>query len=194
MIVWKRSLLIFYKLGWVANEYQLLILRCDTICVWNIVIHHFWGSFSAICFGSCESIYCHFNEKTLFKFPWLEFRFKSFLELHVHFKGFMGILMRILQAECQIPAEAHDWCQIVFSFNVPKFIPKYWTTKQLSQFFWMIGICYTRIWDIFCPNLYFTLRNVICPNLCYTRKYDVLCVTHANIISCVRAYVPYENV
>ena len=71
----------------------------------------------------------------MFKFPWLEFRFKSFLELHVHFKDFMCIRMRKLHAECQIPADAHDWCQIVFSFNVPIFIPKYWTTKQLSQFF-----------------------------------------------------------
>ena len=76
------------------------------------------------------------KKKTLlFKFPWLEFRFKSFLELHVHFKGFMYIRMRKLHAERQIPADAHDWCQIVFSFNVPKFIAKCWTTNQLSQFF-----------------------------------------------------------
>ena len=48
----------------------------------------FLWSFSVICFDSCESVYCHFNEKTLlFKFPWLELRFKSFLELHAHFKG-----------------------------------------------------------------------------------------------------------
>ena len=79
-------------------------------------IHHFWGSFSAICFN------CHFNEKkVLFKFPRLEFRFKSCLELHVHFKGLMCIRMHKLHAECQIPADAHNWCQIVFSFNIPKF-------------------------------------------------------------------------
>ena len=69
-----------------------------------------------------------------FKFLWLEFRFKSFLELHVRFKGFVCLRMRKLHAEGQIPADAHDWCQIVFSLNVPKFIPKYWTTKKLSQF------------------------------------------------------------
>ena len=65
-------------------------------------------------------------QKTLFfKFLWLEFRFISFLELHVHFKGFVCLRMRKLHAECQIPADSHDWCQIVFSLNVPKFIPKY---------------------------------------------------------------------
>ena len=58
---------------------------------------------------SCESIYCHFNEKKLlFKFPWLEFRIKSFLEFHMHFKGFMCIRMRKLHAEWQIPADTHD--------------------------------------------------------------------------------------
>ena len=92
--------------------------------------------FRNLCFDSYESIYCHFNEKTLlFKFPWLEFRFNSSLELHVHFKGFMCICMRKLHAQCQIPADAQDLCETVFLFNVPKFIPKYWTTKQLSQFF-----------------------------------------------------------
>ena len=50
-----------------------------------------------------ESIYCHFNKKTSFKFLWLEFRFKSFLELHMHFKGFMCILICNLHAEC-------SWC------------------------------------------------------------------------------------
>ena len=68
------------------------------------------------------------KKTVLFRFPWLEFRFESFLELHVHFKGFMCIRMRKLHAECQMPADAHDWCH-----------PKYWTTKQLSHFFWMIG-------------------------------------------------------
>ena len=53
----------------------------------------------------------------------------------MHFKCFMWICMRKLHAEYQIATDAHDWCQIVFSCNVPKFIPKYWTTKTLSQFF-----------------------------------------------------------
>ena len=35
----------------------------------------------------------------------------------MHFKGFMSIHMRKLHAECQIPADVHDWCQIVF-FNL----------------------------------------------------------------------------
>ena len=69
----------------------------------------FEDCFAAICFDNCEPIYCHFNEKKLlFKFLWLEFRFKSFLVLHVHFKGFMCISMCKLHAECQIPADAHD--------------------------------------------------------------------------------------
>ena len=51
-------------------------------------------------------------------------RFKSFLELHVHFKGFMCIHMRKLHAECQIPADAYDRCEIVLSFNYPKFSAK----------------------------------------------------------------------
>ena len=70
----------------------------------------------------------------VFKFLWLEFQFKSFLELHVHFKGFMCKHMRKRHAECQISADAHDWCQSVLSFNVPKFIPKYWTTKNITIF------------------------------------------------------------
>ena len=75
------------------------------------------------------------TKKTLlFKFLWLEFRFKSFLKLHVHLKGFICIHMRKLHVECQIPADEHDWCQIVLSLIVPKFVPKYWTTKKLSQF------------------------------------------------------------
>ena len=86
------------------------------------------------CFDICELIYYHFNAKTLlFTFLWLEYRFKSFLELHVHFKGFICIRMRKLHEERQIPADAHEWCQIVFSFNVPKVVSKYLTTKQLSQ-------------------------------------------------------------
>ena len=76
------------------------------------------------------------TKKTLlFKFPLLEFRFQSFFELYMHFKGFVYLRMRKLNAVSQIPADAHDWCQMVLSFNVPKFIPKYWTIKQLSQLF-----------------------------------------------------------
>ena len=70
----------------------------------------------------------------LFKFLWIEFGFKSFLELHVQFNRFMCIRMHKQHAECQIPGDAHDWCQTVFSFKLPKFIPKHWTTKQLSHF------------------------------------------------------------
>ena len=99
------------------------------------IVKQFWWSFSAICSDICELIYCHVNAKTLFTFLWWEFWFKSFLELHVHFKDFMRIRMRKLQEERQVPADAHDWCQIVFSFNVPKFVSKYLTTKQLSQIF-----------------------------------------------------------
>ena len=38
-------------------------------------------------------IFSFYRKTLLFKFLWLEFRFKSFLELHVHFKGFMYIQM-----------------------------------------------------------------------------------------------------
>ena len=100
-----------------------------------------------------------------FKFLWLEFRFKSFLELHMHFKGFVCLRMRKLHAECQIPADAHDWCQFVFSFNVPKFIPKYWTTKTLLQFlgwsvrtlaqYTMYCVCWNRAAQTFyTPGIY----------------------------------------
>ena len=126
-----------FSINWDGSKWKTIV-NCT---LWHdLRLKHchppFLGSFSAICFDNYESVYCHFNKKTLlFKFPWLEFRFKSFLQLHVHFKGFTCIRMRKLHAERQIPADAHDWCQIVFSFNVRKFIPKYWTTKQLSQFF-----------------------------------------------------------
>ena len=46
-------------------------------------------------------------------------------ELHLHFKGFACLRMRKPHAEYKISADAHDRCQIVFSLNVPKFIPKY---------------------------------------------------------------------
>ena len=73
----------------------------------------------------------------MFTVLWLEFRFKSFLELHLHFKNFMCISMRKLHEKRQVEADAYGWirCQIAFSFNVPKFISKYLTTKQLSQMF-----------------------------------------------------------
>ena len=62
-----------------------------------------------MCFDICELIYCHFNAKMLLiTFLWLEFRFKSFRELHMHFKGFMCIRMRKLHEEHQVPADAHD--------------------------------------------------------------------------------------
>ena len=51
----------------------------------------------------------------MFNFLWFEDRFRSFLKLHVYFNGFMCIRMRKLQAECQIPADARDGWQIVFS-------------------------------------------------------------------------------
>ena len=60
---------------------------------------------------------------------WLEYRFKSFLELHVHFKCFV---CTHAQPACRMPDSR--WWQIVFSLNDPKYIPKYSTTKTLSQF------------------------------------------------------------
>ena len=60
------------------------------------------------------------KKKTLlFKFLWLEFRFKLFLELHAHFKYFMCIRMRTLHEECQVRADAHDCGQIGFSAPPP---------------------------------------------------------------------------
>ena len=109
MITWKHRLFTFYQLDGSKRLKMVNLTLCHGLCLKNC--HPpFWGSFSAICFNSCESIQCHFNTKTLFfKFLWLEFRFKSFLELHVHFKGFVCLRMRKLHAECQIPADAHDW-------------------------------------------------------------------------------------
>ena len=72
-------------------------------------------------------LFWHFNAKTLFTFVWLEFRFKSFLEMYIR--------MHKLHEERQVSADAHSWCQISFSFSVPKFVSKYLTTKQLSQIF-----------------------------------------------------------
>ena len=73
-------------------------------------IHHFLMVFSRYRFDSCESMYYHFEEKTLtVEFLWIKFRLKSFLELHVHFNNFMCIRMRKLHAECQIQADACDW-------------------------------------------------------------------------------------
>ena len=85
------------------------------------------------------NFWCHFNAKTLFfKFLWLEFRFNSFLELHVHFKGFVCLRMRKLHTECQIPADMHDWCQICFRW---KFQNSFQNIERQKKFalFWMIG-------------------------------------------------------
>ena len=104
----------------------------------NTVIHHFW-SFSATCFDICEIIYCHFNTKTLLiTLLWLEFRFKSFHELHEHFKGFICIRMRKLHEVNHVSVDAHDWCLTVFSFNSPKFVSKYLTTKVSRFFGWSV--------------------------------------------------------
>ena len=90
--------------------------RCDMICIWSIEIHHFWWSFPTIVFDSCASIYCHFEEKTLIiEIWWIKFWLKSFLELHMHFNGFMCIRMHKLHAECQIQVDACDWSQTVSS-------------------------------------------------------------------------------
>ena len=103
-----------------------------------------------------------FNAETLFfKFLWLEFQFKSFLELHVHFKDFVCLRMHKLHAECQIPADAHDWCQIVFQLNDPKFIPKYWTTKTLSQFLgWSVRTLAQYIYATSSSTLFFVFKNM----------------------------------
>ena len=54
-------------------------------------------------------------EKTsMFTFLLLEPRFGSLPELHVHSKSFMYIRMRKLHAECQIPVDLWDRCQIGF--------------------------------------------------------------------------------
>ena len=54
---------------------------------------------------------------------------------HTHFKDFMCIRMRKLHEEHQVPADAHDWYQTMFSFNIPKFVSKYLTAKNLSRCF-----------------------------------------------------------
>ena len=87
-----------FSINWGFSKWKTIV----HFTLWHdLRLKHCHPSFLRIVFrhmfDSCESIYCHFNEKTLlFKFPWLEFRFKSFLELLVHFKGFMCIRMRKL--------------------------------------------------------------------------------------------------
>ena len=44
----------------------------------------------------------------IIEFLLIKFRLKSFLELHVHFNGFICIRMRKLHAESQIQADACD--------------------------------------------------------------------------------------
>ena len=65
----------------------------------------FKGLFPAIVFESCESIYCHFEEENVDNGVSMD---KSFLELHVHFNGFVCIRMRKVHAGCQIQANACD--------------------------------------------------------------------------------------
>ena len=49
----------FLSVGMEANK----ILRCNTICVWIIVINHFWRSFSAICFRTVLSQFIILTKK-----------------------------------------------------------------------------------------------------------------------------------
>ena len=109
MIIRKRRM--FFFINWGGSKWITMDnFRCDTICVWNTEIHHFWGSLPAIVFYSCDSIYCHFEAKTLIiEFLWIKFRLKSFLELHVHFSGLMCTCMRKVHTEYQIQANACDW-------------------------------------------------------------------------------------
>ena len=90
------------------------------------------------------------------------------------FKGFLCLRMRKLNAECQIPADAHDWCQIVFSLNVPKFIQKYWTTKTLSQFFG---------WSVRTLAQYITYTYLLLPNRSILTE-NTGCITKNNVSCC----------
>ena len=44
----------------------------------------------------------------IIEFLWIKLRLKSFLELHVHFNGFMCICKRKLHAKYQFQADACD--------------------------------------------------------------------------------------
>ena len=47
-------------------------------------------------------------------------------------------------------------------------VPSYLTYENVL----CLNICYTRIWNEFCPTLW-CIRNFLCLNLNYTRKYDI---------------------
>ena len=116
---------------------------------------------------------------------WIKFRLKSFLELHVHFNGFMCIRIRKLHAEYQNQADACDWSLIVLSFSVPNVIRKKSATKKLSQLFgWSVRTLaqystpYNYLAHVYCVNEifpfylfsllnYIILYDVTSENKCY---------------------------
>ena len=99
----------FLSNGMVENDTHLFFYAVTQSASETLSYTNSEAHFPPNSFDICELIYCHFNAKTLlFTFLWLEFRFKSFLELHVHFKDFICISMRKLQEELQVPADAHD--------------------------------------------------------------------------------------
>ena len=55
----------------------------------------------------------------------------------MHFKGFVCLRMRKLHAEWQIPADAHDWCQTVFSLS--KILSKILNDKNIIAIFGVIS-------------------------------------------------------
>ena len=104
------------------------------ICVWNIV-YHFEDRFPPYVLTAVSQFNAILTQTTqLFKFLWLEFWFKSFLGLNVHFKGFMCICMRKLRAKCQMPADAKLWSHCMFqnSFQITE-------RQKHYRNFWVIG-------------------------------------------------------
>ena len=51
----------------------------------------------------------------------------------------MCICMRKLHEEYQVPADAHDWCQTVFSFIKSKIRFEIFNDKTIIAIVWVIG-------------------------------------------------------
>ena len=109
MIIWKRR--VSFSVNWDCSK-RLTIVNF-TLCH-DLRLEHCHPPISRRFPPHVLILVSQYNailtgEKTLlFKFLWLEFRLKLFLELHVYFKGFMCIRMHKRHAECQVPADAHD--------------------------------------------------------------------------------------
>ena len=81
----------------------------------------------------------------------------------------MCIRLRKLHEDHQIPADAHDWCQTVFSFNIPKYVSKYLTSNYRHVLGDRLELWPSIYWPYKGGPLYVINRKINNP-VCHNKK------------------------